>query len=42
MLCLAYPTIILELKSKNFLERMATKNNILFQQGLFWLNHLIK
>ena len=29
MLCLAYPTIILELKSKTILECMATKNNFI-------------
>ena len=29
MLCLAYQTIILELISKKFLERMATKNNFI-------------
>ena len=29
MLCLAYPTIILELKSKKILESMATKNNFI-------------
>ena len=29
MLCLAYPTIILELNPINFLERMASKNNFI-------------